>query len=657
MSAITLPTENSIKGVANQGFPIDTEVKPSSIEGAGNGRYAKQDVAPGDVVVQKVLVPMEDISSLLNVEKNVTITFARAEDLEKYISLMEKEGGFSRNDVLKLYEHFMYGFDRKVCCLNESTWTINHAESAEGGLNCVVDFKGAQLPDGRPAYVCRSYGVKSGAELFMDYNRFALPDFYLAYTRRHMYDDVQTATLKAVHGAGAEDLLKGIYGADHARFKPSGIMLPTDNSIKGVANQGFPISTEVAPSSIEGAGNGRYARQDVAPGDVVVQKVLVPMAEISSLLNVEKNVTITFACLADLEKYISLMGSEGGFPRDVVLKLYEHFMYGFDRKVCCLNVSTWTINHAEIAKDGLNWVVDFKDAQLPDGRPAYVCRSYGIKSGAELFMDYNRFALPDFYLAFARRHSFEDVQTVTLKAVYGAGAEDALKGIYGADHPRFQPSAIMLPTDNSINGVANQGFPISTEVKPSSIEGAGNGRYSKQDVAPGEVVVQKVLVPMAEISSLLNVEKDVTITFACLADLEKYIALMGTEGGFARDVVLKLYEHFVYGFDRKVCCLNVSTWTINHAEKVEGGLNCVVDFKGARLPDGRPAYVCRSYGVKSGAELFMDYNRFALPDFYLAFAKQHGFDDVQTVTLKAVYGSGAEDLLKGIYGANHARFN
>merc|ERR1711988_163126 len=104
--------------------------------------------------------------------------------------------------------------------------------------------------------------------------------------------------------------------------------------------------------------------------------------------------------------------------------------------------------------------------------------------------------------------------------------------------------------------------------------------------APGEVVVQKVLIPMGELGSLLYVPKNATITFACEQDLEKYIMLMEREGGFPRDVVLQLYEHFIYGFDRKVCCLNVSTWTINHAESAEGGLNTAVDFKGARLPDG-----------------------------------------------------------------------
>merc|ERR1712070_1075670 len=190
------------------------------IEGAGNGRYARQDVAPGEVVVQKVLVPMGELDSLLYVDKNTTITFVCEQDLEKYIMLMEREGGFPRDVVLNLYEHFMYGFDRKVSCLNVSTWTINHAESKAGGLNTQVDFKGARLPDGRPAYVCRSFGVKNGDELFMDYSRFALPDFYLAYTKRLGFDDVQTATLKAVHGEdGATNLLKGIYGKDHPRFQ------------------------------------------------------------------------------------------------------------------------------------------------------------------------------------------------------------------------------------------------------------------------------------------------------------------------------------------------------------------------------------------------------------------------------------------------------
>lgn len=235
------------------------------------------------------------------------------------------------------------------------------------------------------------------------------------------------------------NMLKAAYGSDHPRFQPSVIMLPTENSIQGVLNQGFPIATEVGKSSIEGAGNGRYARENVAPGDVVVQKVLVPMGELNSLLNVDKNTTITFACVQDLEKYIMLMEREGGFPRAAVLHLYEHFMYGFDKVVSCLNVSTWTINHADSRAGGLNTEVDFKDAHLLDGRPAYVCRSFGVKNGDELFMDYARFALPDFYLAWTKCLGFDDVQTATLKAACGPDyALNLLQGIYGKDHPRFQ---------------------------------------------------------------------------------------------------------------------------------------------------------------------------------------------------------------------------
>merc|ERR1712190_312167 len=137
----------------------------------------------------------------------------------------------------------------------------------------------------------------------------------------------------------------------------------------------------------------------------------------------------------------------------------------------------------------------------------------------------------------------------------------------------------------------------------------------------GEQLIQKVLMPMSAINSLVSLPNDTTITFKSVLELEKYITLALAEGGYSRSQILQEFEHFIYGFDGEVCCLNYSTWTVNHASKASEGLNIIVQEK--ELDDGRTAYegICVK-DVKPGDELYMDYRRFKLPQFYIDYAKK-----------------------------------
>jgi hypothetical protein len=142
---------------------------------------------------------------------------------------------------------------------------------------------------------------------------------------------------------------------------------------------------------------------------------------------------------------------------------------------------------------------------------------------------------------------------------------------------------------------------------------------------------------MAQIESLKNLSNDTTITFASVEDLEKYIDMAKAEAGYTREEILHYYEHFMYGFDGHVACLNVSTWTVNHGDKIEDGLNIVVEEK--ELPGGAKAYAGNALkDILLNDELFMDYRKFKLPAFYMEYTQKHGFKDVRTATLEAVYG-------------------
>lgn len=286
-SAFWLPPTRSSSGVISsgeQGWSIDTEVRPSTVEVAGNGRFAvgrlplpsggsaaaasslrpvvstgkmnteSEDsnneksggsttrttkVLPvaraGDVVVEKFCLPMSEVSSLVkDVPNDSMLTFSSVEDLEKYISLAESEGGYTRAQILKVFEHFMIAFDPKmeVVCLNTCTWTVNHADQHGGEqhppmpLNVEVreccrrktaqdgggSEGGVATTTSRTTTTTTSYqgvatrDINPGDELYMDYRRFLLPDFYTGFRRKYDYNDLRCNTLNAVYGADSPDV-------------------------------------------------------------------------------------------------------------------------------------------------------------------------------------------------------------------------------------------------------------------------------------------------------------------------------------------------------------------------------------------------------------------------------------------------------------------
>jgi len=196
------------------------------------------------------------------------------------------------------------------------------------------------------------------------------------------------------------------------------LLLPMDNALKGVEGQGWQFPTLVGPSSIPGAGNGRFAQELVPAKSKVVMKHLVPMGKIESLESLPKDRTVTFANPDDLEKYVKMGMSEGGFSREQVMDTFENFIFGFDGKVACLNTSTWSINHSDRFQDGLN--INMFQSTLEDGSSALIGEAFNdIQVGDEFYNNYRDFKLPEFYMAYCLEEGFKDVRTKVLEAVDG----------------------------------------------------------------------------------------------------------------------------------------------------------------------------------------------------------------------------------------------
>lgn len=214
-SGLMLPPARSLPGrvsCAEQGWLADTEVREATIKAAGNGRYLKKGVfedfakiAKGSVVVRKAMIPMKQVKSLKDQPHNASITFEESADLEKYIALAQQEGDYSREQILKLYEHFVYGFDGRLCCLNQCTYTVNHADETSGSLN--VSLREVRNDEKLLYYEgVATRDINVGDEFYIDYRRFKLPDFYLKFAEENSFEDVRKATLKAVYGKDDPDV-------------------------------------------------------------------------------------------------------------------------------------------------------------------------------------------------------------------------------------------------------------------------------------------------------------------------------------------------------------------------------------------------------------------------------------------------------------------
>lgn len=199
MARLLLPPERSRLGLAGQGWRVATAVRQSLIPGAGNGRFTEEAVAARTQMSVKPIVPVASLSSLAHVPADSVLTFASADDLERYVSLNESEGGYRREEVLSVFEHFLWSLDGARGFLNTCTWSMNHADDAAGGLN--VAFAERAL-EGGAAIVGEAIGdIAPGVELRNNYREFVMPAFYTRFCREHGFKDVRTAVLEAVDGA------------------------------------------------------------------------------------------------------------------------------------------------------------------------------------------------------------------------------------------------------------------------------------------------------------------------------------------------------------------------------------------------------------------------------------------------------------------------
>ena len=193
---LLLPMEAAMKLPCRaQGWRVATQIAPSLIPGAGNGRFVSEDVTAGSVVAVKPIRPIGRIETLHDLSADTAVSFSSTADLEKYIALGEADGGFSLQASRGTLEHFLWSLDGQRGILNWSTWSVNHGSGSEMNLDVFLDNVA-----GEEVVVSEATrDIPAGTELTQDYADFIMPAFYLEYCKQHSFDDVRTAVMNVIN--------------------------------------------------------------------------------------------------------------------------------------------------------------------------------------------------------------------------------------------------------------------------------------------------------------------------------------------------------------------------------------------------------------------------------------------------------------------------
>lgn len=135
----------------------------------------------------KPIISMEDVSSLHSVSPNNTILFKNEDEINKFITLYEREGSRSRTDMVEYLSHYVVckGSQLAANCvtLNFSSAVTNHGDPGKG-LNVAYSLENG-------ANIIRTLtDVKAGDELCSDYSNYEVIDFWAEFCEKEGVEDV-----------------------------------------------------------------------------------------------------------------------------------------------------------------------------------------------------------------------------------------------------------------------------------------------------------------------------------------------------------------------------------------------------------------------------------------------------------------------------------
>ena len=142
-------------------------------------RFADIDVPKNTIVSAKRLIQMSKVSCINDVAPDEVLLFKNVDEVERFISLYEKEGQHSREEIVDCLAHFIWSFHNiDGVTLNASTWSVNHGNPGEE--ENVHFFREDDAILGKTVV-----DLKVGDELLNNYRDFDyMDDFWMNFLQR-----------------------------------------------------------------------------------------------------------------------------------------------------------------------------------------------------------------------------------------------------------------------------------------------------------------------------------------------------------------------------------------------------------------------------------------------------------------------------------------
>ena len=139
------------------------------------------------IVMIKPIITMTEVASIRSVAKDEVILFKSEEEIERFISLYEKEGRQCRKDTIDCLAHFIWTLPTiDGVTLNFSTWSMNHGDPNRGENIRFFEENGAIVAE-------TVADVRAGDELLNDYRDFdSMDEFWTRFCKDEGVKDVVT---------------------------------------------------------------------------------------------------------------------------------------------------------------------------------------------------------------------------------------------------------------------------------------------------------------------------------------------------------------------------------------------------------------------------------------------------------------------------------
>eukprot|EP00812_Abedinium_dasypus_P008946 NODE_2670_length_895_cov_467.423810.p1 GENE.NODE_2670_length_895_cov_467.423810~~NODE_2670_length_895_cov_467.423810.p1 ORF type:complete len:185 (-),score=37.44 NODE_2670_length_895_cov_467.423810:182-736(-) len=166
---------------------------------------------------------------------------------------------------------------------------------------------------------------------------------------------------------------------------------------------------------------------------------------------------------------------------------------------------------------------------------------------------------------------------------------------------------------------SNQGFQVDTEIKESTIAGAGTGRFTKVPISDGAVIRTDTIQPVDAFIASGGTAEDHTVAVEVkdVADLDKLAAFWGPHDERTKQMM----SWFVSGVPGIPALFALShSFHCNHSQP--GNMK-------PQVRDGCLQFVA-VVDIAAGAELITDYTTYGIPPFCKSWMAENGFEDVRT---------------------------